>query len=355
MDTIPLDYATLRLIWWLLLGILLIGFAVMDGFDLGVATLLPAVARTDEERRIVLNVIGPVWEGNQVWLILGGGAIFAAFPPLYAVSFSGFYIAMFLILVALILRPVGFKFRSKVPDPRWRAVWDWALFASGLVPSLVFGVAMGNVLLGVPFHFDDTLRVYYEGGLFGLLTPFALLCGLVSVAMLLMHGAGMLAMKTSGAVAARARRFLRVRDQGITGDKKHRPGGKTKGYRQRQRGYIPGEQSDKRPYSDRHAGRQQSTNSNGASADQGAGPSSASDSGGSTLTVQFSTPGPLVAAAPTASSSQVHGHHAFSLAAGRRRARTPSRRWCCAGSRWCRLRARSRGSRAPCARAAARA
>ncbi len=207
MDTIPLDYTTLRLIWWLLLGILLIGFAVMDGFDLGVATLLPAVARTDEERRIVLNVIGPVWEGNQVWLILGGGAIFAAFPPLYAVSFSGFYIAMFLILVALILRPVGFKFRSKVPDPRWRAVWDWALFASGLVPSLVFGVAMGNVLLGVPFHFDDTLRVYYEGGLFGLLTPFALLCGLVSVAMLVMHGAGMLAMKTSGAVAARARRY----------------------------------------------------------------------------------------------------------------------------------------------------
>lgn len=207
MDTIPLDYATLRLIWWLLLGILLIGFAVMDGFDLGVATLLPAVARTDEERRIVLNVIGPVWEGNQVWLILGGGAIFAAFPPLYAVSFSGFYLAMFLILFALILRPVGFKFRSKVPDPRWRAAWDWALFVSGLVPALVFGVAMGNVLLGVPFHFDDTLRIFYEGGLFGLLTPFALLCGLVSVSMLVMHGAGMLAMKTSGEIAARARRY----------------------------------------------------------------------------------------------------------------------------------------------------
>ena len=207
MDTIPLDYATLRLIWWLLLGILLIGFAVMDGFDLGVATLLPAVARTDEERRIVLNVIGPVWEGNQVWLILGGGAIFAAFPPLYAVSFSGFYIAMFLILFALILRPVGFKFRSKVPDPRWRAAWDWSLFVSGLVPALVFGVAMGNVLLGVPFHFDETLRIFYEGGLFGLLTPFALLCGLVSVAMLVMHGAGMLAMKTSGTIAERARRY----------------------------------------------------------------------------------------------------------------------------------------------------
>ena len=207
MDTIPLDYATLRLVWWLLLGILLIGFAVMDGFDLGIATLLPAVARTDEERRIVLNVIGPVWEGNQVWLILGGGAIFAAFPPLYAVSFSGFYIAMFLILFALILRPVGFKFRSKVPDPRWRTAWDWALFVSGVVPALVFGVAMGNVLLGVPFHFDDTLRIFYEGGLFGLLTPFALLCGLVSVAMLVMHGAGMLAMKTSGEIAARARRY----------------------------------------------------------------------------------------------------------------------------------------------------
>ncbi len=207
MDTIPLDYATLRLIWWLLLGVLLIGFAVMDGFDLGVAALLPAVARTDEERRIVLNVIGPVWEGNQVWLIVGGAAIFAAWPPLYAVSFSGFYFAMFLILVALILRPVGFKFRSKVPDPRWRATWDWALFVSGLVPALVFGVAMGNVLLGAPFHFDDTLRVHYAGGLFDLLTPFALLCGLVSLSMLVMHGAGMLAMKTSGDIAARARRY----------------------------------------------------------------------------------------------------------------------------------------------------
>src|SRR5687768_11940938 len=207
MDTIPLDYATLRLIWWLLLGILLIGFAVMDGFDLGVGTLLPAVARTDAERRLVLNVIGPVWEGNQVWLILGGGAIFAAFPALYAVSFSGFYMAMFLILFALILRPVGFKFRSKVPDPHWRAVWDWSLFVSGVVPALVFGVAMGNVLLGAPFHFDENLRPIYTGGFFALLSPFAVLCGLVSVAMLVMHGAGMLAMKTDGDIAQRARRY----------------------------------------------------------------------------------------------------------------------------------------------------
>lgn len=207
MDTIPLDYATLRLIWWLLLGILLIGFAVMDGFDLGVGTLLPAVARTDAERRLVLNVVGPVWEGNQVWLILGGGAIFAAFPALYAVSFSGFYLAMFLILFALILRPVGFKFRSKVEDPRWRAVWDWALFVGGFVPALVFGVAMGNVLLGVPFHFDDTLRIHYSGGFFALLSPFAVLCGLVSVAMLVAHGASMLVLKTDGPVAVRARRL----------------------------------------------------------------------------------------------------------------------------------------------------
>lgn len=207
MDTIPLDYETLRLIWWLLLGVLLIGFAVMDGFDLGVGTLLPAVARTDAERRLVLNVVGPVWEGNQVWLILGGGAIFAAFPALYAVSFSGFYLAMFLILFALILRPVGFKFRSKVEDKRWRAVWDWGLFVGGFVPSLVFGVAMGNVLLGAPFHFDQTLRIFYTGGFFALLSPFAVLCGLVSVTMLVAHGAAMLVIKTDGEVALRARRY----------------------------------------------------------------------------------------------------------------------------------------------------
>ena len=208
MDTIPLDYATLRLIWWLLLGLLLIGFAVMDGFDLGVGTLLPAVARTDAERRLVLNVIGPVWEGNQVWLIVGAGVIFAAFPALYALSFSGFYLAMCLILLALILRPVGFKFRSKVEDRRWRAVWDWALFVGGFVPALVFGVAMGNVLLGAPFQFDaETLRITYSGGFFALLTPFALLCGLVSVAMLVAHGAAMLVIKTDGDVSMRARRL----------------------------------------------------------------------------------------------------------------------------------------------------
>lgn len=207
MDFILLDYTTLRVIWWLLLGILLIGFAVMDGFDLGVGTLLPFVARNDAERRLVINTIGPVWEGNQVWLILGGGAIFAAWPPLYAVSFSGFYLAMFVILFALILRPVGFKFRSKMPSERWRNTWDWALFIGGFIPALIMGVAVGNVVLGVPFHFDDSMRIFYTGSFFGLLMPFALLAGLLSVSMLVAHGAAMLVLKTDGPVAERAARF----------------------------------------------------------------------------------------------------------------------------------------------------
>lgn len=207
MSTIPLDYETLRLIWWLLLGILLIGFAVMGGRDLGVGALLPFVARTDAERRVLLNLVGPTWEGNQVWLVLGGGAIFAAFPPLYAVSFSGFYLAMIVILLALILRPVGFKFRGKIKDPRWRATWDWALFIGGFVPSLIMGVAVGNVLLGAPFHLNDTMRAFYTGNFFLLLMPFALLCGLVSLGMIVTQGAAVIAGRTTGPVADRARSY----------------------------------------------------------------------------------------------------------------------------------------------------
>ena len=203
------DDESMRLVWWALLGILLIGFAVMDGFDLGTGMLLPFVGKTDDERRVVINTVGPVWEGNQVWFILGGGAIFAAWPTLYAVAFSGFYLAMFLILCALILRPVAFKFRSKVTHPTWRSIWDWALFIAGFVPSLVFGVAFGNVIVGVPFRFDDTMRMTYEGTLFGLLNPFALLCGLVSVAMLTMHGGAWLGMKAAEPVAARAAAIAR--------------------------------------------------------------------------------------------------------------------------------------------------
>ena len=202
-----ISYDVLRIIWWLLLGVLLVGFAVTDGFDLGVAALLRGTAKTDVERRVVINSIGPIWEGNQVWLILGGGAIFAAWPQLYAVSFSGFYLAMFAVLVCLIVRPVAFKFRSKNESYAWRNGWDWLLCLSGWGAALVFGVAMGNVLLGVPFALSDDLRIYYEGSFFGLFTPFALLSGLISLCMLLMHGASWLVFKTDGEVQTRAIRW----------------------------------------------------------------------------------------------------------------------------------------------------
>jgi len=208
---IPLDYETLRVIWWALLGVLLIGFALTDGYDLGVGALLPFVGRTDQERRLVINAIAPHWEGHQVWFILGGGAIFAAWPFVYAVSFSGFYLAMFLVLAALILRPVAFKYRSKHPDAAWRNRWDWALFVGGFVPALVFGVAVGNVLAGAPFRFDSDLRMTYEGTLLGLFTPFTLLTGLLSVAMLALHGAGWLAVKIEeGPTLTRTRAIARI-------------------------------------------------------------------------------------------------------------------------------------------------
>jgi cytochrome d ubiquinol oxidase subunit II len=204
------DYESLRLIWWVLLGVLLIGFAIMDGFDMGVAICLPFLAKTDEERRILINAIGPTWEGNQVWFILGGGAIFAAWPALYGLSFSGFYLAMLVVLLALILRPVGFKYRSKLTHPRWRQFWDMALFIGGFVPALIFGVAIGNVLQGVPFHFDMTLRAFYTGSFFALLNPYALLCGLLSVSMLTMHGAHFIRLKTSGILQKRAQSTARL-------------------------------------------------------------------------------------------------------------------------------------------------
>jgi cytochrome d ubiquinol oxidase subunit II len=198
------EYEILRFIWWALLGILLIGFAIMDGFDLGTAALLPFVARNDVERRVAINTVGPVWEGNQVWFILGGGAIFAAWPALYAASFSGFYLAMFLVLATLILRPAGFKYRSKLDAPRWRTLWDYALFAGGIVPAVVFGVAFGNLFEGVPFGFDGDLRMNSTITLLLLLNPFALLVGLVSLSMIVLHGAVWLNLKTEGAVKARA-------------------------------------------------------------------------------------------------------------------------------------------------------
>ena len=206
----PLDYETLRIIWWVLLGVLLIGFAVMDGFDLGVAMWLPWIAKTDMERRVLINSIAPTWEGNQVWFILGGGAIFAAWPMLYGLVFSGFYFAMLLVLLALILRPVGFKYRSKINNSTWRAGWDWALFLGGFIPALLFGVAIGNVLQGVPFHFDANLRAFYTGSFIDLVNPFGLLCGLISVAILAMHGAFFLNVKTEGLLQQRAMVVSRI-------------------------------------------------------------------------------------------------------------------------------------------------
>ena len=200
-----IDYEVLRVIWWVLVGVLLIGFAITDGFDLGVGALLTLIGKTDDERRVMINTIGPHWDGNQVWFITAGGAIFAAWPMIYATAFSGFYLALALTLIALWMRPLGFDFRSKLPDKRWRSSWDWALFVSGVVPSLIFGVAFGNLLLGVPFELDSTLKATYTGSFFGLLTPFALLTGLVSVAMLLNHGATWLQMKTDSFIQVRAR------------------------------------------------------------------------------------------------------------------------------------------------------
>ncbi|MBK9130084.1 MAG: cytochrome d ubiquinol oxidase subunit II [Gammaproteobacteria bacterium] len=204
------DYDTLKLIWWLFVGVLLIGFALTDGFDLGVGTLLPFLGRTDTERRIIINSVGPTWDGNQVWFITAGGAVFAAWPAVYAAAFSGFYVALLLVLFALFFRPVGFDYRSKVEDPRWRRAWDWGLFAGGMVPALVFGVAFGNLLQGVPFQYDEMMRPSYTGSFFGLLNPFALLAGVVSLSMLVMHGAVFLQVRTEGVIYARARTAARI-------------------------------------------------------------------------------------------------------------------------------------------------
>jgi cytochrome bd ubiquinol oxidase subunit II len=200
-----LDYETLKLIWWLLVGVLLLGFAVMDGHDMGVGTLLPFIGKNDVERRVVINTVGPHWDGNQVWFITAGGAIFAAWPLVYATAFSGFYWAMLAVLWALFFRPVGFDYRSKVNNPIWRTAWDWGLFVGGAVPPLIFGVAFGNLLLGVPFHFEDNLMPVYTGTFWALLNPFALLAGVVSLAMLTFHGANYLMVRTEGTVYERAR------------------------------------------------------------------------------------------------------------------------------------------------------
>ncbi|MGZ5050298.1 MAG: cytochrome d ubiquinol oxidase subunit II [Methylobacter sp.] len=205
-----LDYETMRFIWWALLGALLIGLAITDGFDLGVAILLPFLGKNDSERRVIIDSIGTVWEGNQVWFITAGGALFAAWPIAYSVAFSGLYFALLLTLFALFLRPIGFDYRDKLPSQKWRNNWDIGLFIGGFVPALIFGVAFGNLLQGVPFHMESDLRVFYTGSFWALLNPFALVAGLVSLAMLIMHGAIYLQIKTVGDIYQRCKKVVPI-------------------------------------------------------------------------------------------------------------------------------------------------
>lgn len=204
------DYETLKIIWWLLVGALLIGFAIMDGHDMGVCSLLPFVGKDDEERRVIINTIGPHWEGNQVWFITAGGAIFAAWPMVYATAFSGFYWALMAVLWALFFRPVGFKYRSMIHNPAWRKAWDWGLFVGSFIPAVVFGVAFGNLFLGVPFSFNNHLVSTYTGSFWALLNPFALLCGLISASMLIMQGGAYLAHRTLDEVQHRTVNYAAI-------------------------------------------------------------------------------------------------------------------------------------------------
>jgi cytochrome bd ubiquinol oxidase subunit II len=204
------DYETIRLIWWILVGTVAIVFTITEGFDFGVSALLPFLGRSDSERRVIINTIGPVWEGNQVWLILLGGAIFAVWPPVYATLFSGLYAAMLLVLFALFFRPVGFDYRSKLTCPAWRDAWDWGLFAGGALPPVLLGVLVGNLVIGLPFHLDTELRSFYTGSFWALLNPFALFCGVTGLLLTLFQGAIFLKWRTDGVVQARAHRAVAV-------------------------------------------------------------------------------------------------------------------------------------------------
>lgn len=198
-----IDYELLRIIWWIFIGVVGIAFALTEGFDFGVCSLLPIVGKSDTERRVIINSVGATWEGNQVWLILLGGAIFAIWPPVYATLFSGLYVAMLLVLFALFFRPAGFDYRGKIDDERWRNAWDWGLFLGGTLPPVLFGVLVGNLLLGLPFHFDQDLRPFYDGTFWGLLHPFALLCGVLGLLLTTFHGAWFLKCRSEGVIYQR--------------------------------------------------------------------------------------------------------------------------------------------------------
>ena len=211
------DYEILRVIWWSFTGVVIIAFTLTSGFDFGIGALLPFVGRNDLERRAIINTIGGTWEGNQVWLVLLGGALFAVWPLVYATLFSGLYVAMLLVLFALFFRPAGFDYRSKVEDPRWRNAWDWGLFIGGAVPPILMGVLVGNLVQGLPFHFDNDLRPYYDGSFFGLLNPFALLCGVIGLLACLFHGAIYLKLRTEGVLYQRSRELLKILGPALLG------------------------------------------------------------------------------------------------------------------------------------------
>ncbi|BCL72540.1 cytochrome d ubiquinol oxidase subunit II [Vibrio nigripulchritudo] len=204
------EYETLRLIWWVLIGVLLIGFMVTDGFDMGVGALVPFVGKDEYERRLMINSIAPHWDGNQVWLITAGGALFAAWPLVYATSFSSFYLAMYLTLAALWFRPLALEYRAKIESAKWKQYCDIAISFSGGIPPIMFGVAFGNLIQGIPFELNSLLMPSYHGSFFDLLNPFALLCGVVGLCMALLQGSTWLLMKSSEEVYLRARKIAQV-------------------------------------------------------------------------------------------------------------------------------------------------
>lgn len=194
------EYEFLKVMWWLIVGAILMVYATTAGFDAGVTMYMPFL-RSEKDRRVVLNTSAPTWDGNLTWLVFAGGGLFVTWPVIYSLAFSGMYAALLLILFAFFLRPPGYEYRNKIDSAAWRNMWDWGLFISGMVPVFVFGVALGNCFLGFPYYFDpNTYRSYYTGNLFGLLNPYALLSGVVSVLMVLMHGSVYLQRRTEGSL-----------------------------------------------------------------------------------------------------------------------------------------------------------
>jgi cytochrome d ubiquinol oxidase subunit II len=191
----------LNTLWFILIGVLFIGFFILEGFDYGVGIILPFISKDDRTRRVVINTIGPLWDGNEVWLITAGGAMFAAFPHWYATMFSGFYLALVLMLVALILRGVAFEFRSKDKNPTWRKTWDWMIFIGSFVPALLWGVAFGNLTRGVPID----ANMNYVGGFWNLLNPYSLVYGLAALSLFTLHGAIFIYLKTGDDLSEKAR------------------------------------------------------------------------------------------------------------------------------------------------------